>query len=400
MYEVRPASPAPDGAGPTSETFVQGYSSVDVLFVVDNSFGMGPIQDALAGGITPLLQRMALGKLDWRIGVISTDMGIAPFSGPGCPKGGGDGGELQTKPRKPGCTPPPDPYITPTNVGDAAAAFACIAALGTGGCGFERHFDAVLQALTPGKQPALNKGFLRDAALLMVVWVTNEDDCSAADPRIYDPDYITLGAWTSYRCFDQDIACGGKAADGSLTGCVSGSGSYLRPVKTMVQQLRSLKPSGSVAVLALTGPPRPVRVQGGSSPALQPSCTEAAGAITATPAIRLHELADQLGADGVAVSVCSDNLGDRLAEAVGSLRTTAGPYCLAHALEDPSRPGCSVVAVTPAGARLVLPPAVDGSPGFRIIHPVIPACKNGALVFDAAAAPPAGSEVTVTCAFK
>jgi hypothetical protein len=140
-----------------------------------------------------------------------------------------------------------------------------------------------------------------------------------------------------------------------------------------------------------------VRVEGGSEPKLLPSCS--GGGIQASPAIRIHELADQMGEDGDAVSICAGNLGDRLAEAVGGLRTTAGPYCLRHALRDPSRPGCAVVAVSPTGARIVLSPATDDSPGFRVIHPVIPACGNGALVFDPTAAPPAGSEVTLTCDF-
>ena len=272
VFTVHLWSPPGDAsAGRISETFVQGYSSVDLLFVVDNSFGMAPVQDALAGGITPLLQRMNLARLDWRIGVISTDLGIGPYAGPGCTVTGGDGGKLQHQPRKPGCTPPPDPYITASNVADPAAAFACIVPLGVQGCGFERPFDAVLQAITPARQPAANVGFLRDAALLMLVLVTNEDDCSAENPSIYDPDNVGLGDWGSYRCFAHDIQCSGTAADGSLTGCVSGKGPYLRTVSSVVEQLGALKPMGRVVVLALTGPPRPVVVQPKSE--LLPSCS-------------------------------------------------------------------------------------------------------------------------------
>ena|SRR5690554_4324485 len=58
--------------------------------------------------------------------------------------------------------------------------FACMSAVGT--CHIsastypERGLDAVYEALKPGSN--LNKGFLRDDALLLVVFVSDDDDCS------------------------------------------------------------------------------------------------------------------------------------------------------------------------------------------------------------------------------
>lgn len=389
-------TPRDGGVARTSESYVQGQTSVDVLFVIDNTPGMAQVQEAVADGIGDLIARLA--RLDWRIGVISSDLGIDPFTGPGCSKAGGDGAELLNIPRQSGCKPPPDRFITAKNVADPEAAFRCIALLGEQGCGFERPMEAALRAVDPGLRPAGNKGFLRDTALLMVVWVTNEDDCSAVDTRLYDPDLVALGVWSSYRCFAQDIKCTGAAGDGSLTGCASGKGSYLMSVTKVAYVLKALKPAGDVVVVAVVGPRTPVRVQAGTEPKVLPSCSGAT--VQARPAIRFHELVGEFDADGVAVSVCAPEPGRRLAEAAGSLRTSTGPYCFRHPFGDPARPACSVEAVLPDGTRVSVPPSAPGSPGFRIIHPVVPGCRYGALDFDDGARPPAGAEVVVTCEFE
>ena len=398
VFQLQYQSPLHDGGTQTSESFLQGQTSVDLLFVIDNTYGMQPVQSALAAGIGTVLQRMGLARMDWRIGVISSDLGIDPHSGPGCTVQGGDRAELQSKPRTAGCAPPPGPYITANNVADPAAAFQCIALLGSAGCGFERPFDAALRAVDPATQPVLNKGFLRDTALLMVIWVTNEDDCSATNHQIYDPDLVSLGLWTSYRCFAHDVECSGKAPDGSLTGCQSGKGAYLRPVKQVADQLGALKPMGSAAVVVVSGPAAPVRVDQAAEPKLLPSCS-GTGGVQATPAIRLLELVSLFGQDGAALPVCGSDVGQRLADAVVQLGSRTGPYCLRHALHDPAQPGCSVVVAPPGGFKTTVPPSSVGSPGFRIIHPVSPGCQHGALVFDDAVTPPAGAVVTITCDF-
>jgi hypothetical protein len=395
---IVPDDRLPDaGVARTSESYIQGQTSVDLLFVIDNTAGMAQVQSAVADDIGTLIARLELAKLDWRIGVISSDLGIDPFTGPGCSKAGGDGAELQNIPRQPGCKPPPDRFITAKNVADPEAAFRCIALLGEQGCGFERPMEAALRAVDPGSLPAGNKTFLRDTALLMVIWISNEDDCSAQDPRLYDPDLVALGVWSSYRCFDQDIKCTGKAGDGSLAGCASGKGSYLRPVSEVAKKLRALKPAGDVVVVAVVGPRTPVRAQEGNDPKVLPSCSGAK--VQARPAIRFHELVAEFGADGAAVSVCAPELGKRIAEAAGALRTSAGPYCFRNPFSSPGRPACSVEAVLPDGTRISVPPSAPGSPGFRIIHPLVPGCRHGALDFDDGARPPAGAEVFVTCSF-
>ena len=71
-------------------------------------------------------------------------------------------------------------------------AFGCIAAVGSAGCGFEAPLEAVYRVLTT---PAINPGFLRDDALLVVILMTDEDDCSAPpDTTLFDPSPAGIAA--------------------------------------------------------------------------------------------------------------------------------------------------------------------------------------------------------------
>lgn len=64
--------------------------------------------------------------------------------------------------------------------GDAnvAANFACIAKVGTSGPAFEMPLEGMKRALVDRVSDNTNAGFLREDALLAVVFLTDEDDCS------------------------------------------------------------------------------------------------------------------------------------------------------------------------------------------------------------------------------
>jgi hypothetical protein len=102
--------------------------------------------------------------------------------------------------------------------GDDAHAFAigvrCVAQTGTGGCGYEQPLEAMLKALTPstsatrffegttGHADGPNAGFVRPDSLLAIVHLTDEDDCSAADPGIYDFESTTYTGHVNLRCIE------------------------------------------------------------------------------------------------------------------------------------------------------------------------------------------------------
>jgi hypothetical protein len=60
--------------------------------------------------------------------------------------------------------------------------FACLAEVGTGGDGNEQIGGATVSALSPGKlaNGQCNEGFVRDDAILVVTFITDEDDMGSA----------------------------------------------------------------------------------------------------------------------------------------------------------------------------------------------------------------------------
>jgi len=50
------------------------------------------------------------------------------------------------------------------------------------GCGFEQQLESILVS----DRNTANGGFKRDRALLTVILITDEDDCSTTDPRVFD----------------------------------------------------------------------------------------------------------------------------------------------------------------------------------------------------------------------
>ena len=85
-------------------------------------------------------------------------------------------------------------YISDDNgvknyTGQLEDVFTCIAAVGDSGCGFEQPLASVVRALGADGRPAPpeNQGFLRPDALLFIVLLTDEDDCSVpAGSNLFD----------------------------------------------------------------------------------------------------------------------------------------------------------------------------------------------------------------------
>lgn len=397
-------------------------NQVDVLFVVDTSKSMLLEQEQLALNMPRLLKKLDAAGLDYRIGVISPDLGAGPHTFvETCSLPGGLGGRLQARPSGDGCSRPTDPWIAKhgeqTNVpgDDVAGAFACIARLGSGGCGFEQPLEAMLEALDPRTNP----GFLREDAALALVFLTDEDDCSARDPRLYDLRDLSLGP-ANWRCFDQAASCsnpaGGSAREpGPREDCVPRQDGLLQPIQRYVDAVRAAKPSGNVLVSVIAGPPTPVvaglrgGVGAGGAPGLDlaPSCsfqTEAWRA-EAFPAIRLSAFAAQFGAERSAfTNICTADLSpalDRLGELV--VDEPDPRWCLPHEpldLDPESAALEGACRVTHGSEEL---PSCDVAPDqtcYRLSRN--PGCPTSAtqLELDQAAKVRTASEIAVTCVLR
>jgi hypothetical protein len=243
----RLATPDPIPAVVDARTFKQSVNhKLDLLVMVDDSSSMAPLQTKLGAQLPNFLMALRDKNTqqypDLHVAVISSSLGGGAWANVNqCSSGshpGDDGGKFQQGPGGAGngsCAMlhGGEKYLkngdgtaaNPANFdGDIGAAFQCMALLGDGGCGFESQFESTYFALNkammplgtdPGQDPD-NGGFLRDDAVLAVVMLTNEDDCSVRnDSLVLDPginsatDPTGLGALQSYRCNEFGHLCDG-----------------------------------------------------------------------------------------------------------------------------------------------------------------------------------------------
>jgi hypothetical protein len=424
---------------------------LDVLFVVDDSGSMRQEQAALASGFdrfTELLED-AEGRLPGlHIGVASSNVGTGPEGSGGeqC-AGQGDDGVLRV--------PEACPVLTDGSrfirdvagaggardinyTGTLAEQFSCMAQLGTAGCGFEQHFESMKRALSG---QVLNGDFLRPEASLAVLFVADEDDCSATDRGLFDASQddraSELGEFSSFRCFEFGVECapvdGGERVVGPRTDCVPEEGSrYLASVSSYVEFLRGLKADPDrIFVSTITGDPGPVAVmedpeRDPTELMVAPTCTICPGGaasgcetrdalVSAAPAIRMQALVDAFGAAGHRQDICSydpatDSLdfGAALAGVAEKLAPRIATSCLSAIPLDTdddaagTQAACQLVEIAD-GAELAIPAcdaAVATLPCFRLRDNPDQCPATGlALAIDRGDAPPApGAVLSLRCA--
>lgn len=296
-------APVVDAGAPCEVIVEELPRPLDLLFVIDNSGSMRDEQQALAVELPRLIDILTTGDRDGdgvrdvlavedlHLGVVSTDMGLPGVLGREALQCGderlrplGDDGVLQHQPNvgmNPTltCARSYPRFLAFDSMrdrpGEVANDFACIASLGTLGCGFEQQLEAALKALWPsnnrvagrpvmldrpfiagsgqGAPDGANAGFLRNgsgdsASLVAVVLVTDEDDCSSWDlghlvPREFlasnDP-LVDVGL--NLRC---------------STEANRGDASRLHRVERYVDGLRALRPNQPELVVfaAIVGAP-------------------------------------------------------------------------------------------------------------------------------------------------
>lgn len=312
------------GAGGTGGTTVTGPfgSNVDILMMIDNSSSMTEMQQKLYLQLPLFIQSLQSLPTppSLHLAVVSSDMGAPGDSTAsiGCTPAG-DQGEFQSAPRSnPSLSPPitcTNTTITPslgapdsdhTFITDAdmmpnftdpslADVLQCIAMLGDMGCGFEHQLASIDRALGAdglGPAPSTNTGFLRPNAYLVIVMLTNEDDCSApANTELFSLNggmqniANPLGPIANYRCNQWGHLCTdpgtgrvemppltppsdtqgtSTAPTLDLTNCTSndtGSG-LLTPVAKFVSDIKALKPDPDhqIIVASIVAPATPYTV--------------------------------------------------------------------------------------------------------------------------------------------
>ena len=215
-YDVPPGGD--DGADDGGSEM--GCSKVDFLFVVDNSSSMADKQANLAAsfpGFIDAIQAQVEGQ-DYHIMVVDSDENPTWFCEPSVSNGDpacfgachpscspqnfacggytcGATNTLDAEDTRLGCgvvrplggeasnvdcgVPEGKRYVTASQP-DLDGTFGCMAKVGVSGHWFERPASATLAALDPDNlEGGCNDGFLRDDAILVLVWITDDFDRQA-----------------------------------------------------------------------------------------------------------------------------------------------------------------------------------------------------------------------------
>jgi hypothetical protein len=227
------AQPADPGTAALTVT-VASPRLLDLVVMIDNSPSMGVKVAKFSAAFPKLLSALVNpndGTLpDLRVAILDSDLGtgMAYASGSCGPKTLADGttsaygdlGRFQMLNTPLACAVTPGAEFLEYKsgralnyAGDLGAVFACLAGnLGTLGCGEEHslqalEFGLVAKGIGNDTQQA---DFLRPAAKLGLVFLTDEDDCSAATMDGLFGDQPELhGESASLRCATRSHACGG-----------------------------------------------------------------------------------------------------------------------------------------------------------------------------------------------
>ncbi|MCA9580646.1 MAG: hypothetical protein KC416_02555 [Myxococcales bacterium] len=402
-------------SGVVEKIAVENVDKVDFLFVIDNSTSMAEEQAKLKDQLPRLVKTLATGDIDedgnadfkpvkdLRIGVITTDMGVGGFSDKtGCSADDGDGGRLITRSApdaddRPTVGDPPmicgpngygnnETFVSfvPANDAGKEDAFAdkvsCVAVAGIGGCGFEQQLEAPLKALTPSSSDITFVGstkglgetnnFVRDDSLLVILMITDEEACSAADPEVSKWDSTTYPlpeADLNIRCSEFPQALYPVEVDGDVT------------KSRYVQGLLALREDnpGLLVFGAIVGIPEDLvpssaervkdvadtiledsRMQyeidrSGSIPALKPSCFAGSDGDAAPPRriVQVAKGLDELNASVTLQSICQDSFKPALDAIIRKIADALGATCLPRTL-NPNAEGlveCGVVETLPEG---------------------------------------------------
>lgn len=354
--------------------------AVDILFVIDNSGSMGGEQGTLAasfGSFIEVLEDQQVGA-NYRIAVTTT-AGDGNIRATTCRSRleeflfSWQFGDIDERQR--GCLDNcdletlaiADPWVEkgsggtnlPTGI-DVATALQCIGPQGINGPGFERQLESMRRTLVDDPS-----GFLRDDALLAVIIVTDEADCSADDDDQFWMESEGFVFWShperasSGACWNAGVTCVGGpgtydacfAQDKNRSGVATDDpdDAVLYPVQRYIDVLTEIGAAkqvqggqGEVLVALLAGVPLDYPQTGvltyqdsefeefNLEYGIGPACgkgTETISELPGIPPVRLREFAEAFESGQRNIfSICSEDYGiamTQIAAAIGDINERA-----------------------------------------------------------------------------
>ncbi|MEM1413758.1 MAG: hypothetical protein AAGH15_02595 [Myxococcota bacterium] len=409
--DLRPLNPC-TFANVSDDISIENVDEVDLLFMVDNSNSMEQEQASLTDEIPRLVRVLASGVLtdpdtggvvrefppvrSLRVGVISSDMGAGGNVVPTCTNSsfGDDGllidrGNVASMGRACEASYPSfleferDPGESEEDetarITQLANDVACVAELGTDGCGFEQQLEAILKSTTPasselrfqegtrgngdvnrveGSGSAMDPDddqFVRPNSLLAIVALTDEDDCSVREPDLYNPSSTRFRGDLNLRCFNHPEAVHpvSRYVNGLLA--LRASQPSLLVYAAIVGIPVRLAPGrGEVADFDTIPADRDMqeRVDPDNPNRLETSCN-VPGRGLAFPPRRMVQVAQELqerGAAGVVQSICQRDFGPALDTIIDKIADALGGTCLPRPLNRNAQGlvACQVTELLPA----------------------------------------------------
>ncbi|MEM7153548.1 MAG: hypothetical protein AAF799_11950 [Myxococcota bacterium] len=410
--------------------------AVDILFVIDNSGSMGGEQGTLAqnfASFIDVLENQQVGA-NYRIG-ITTSAGDGGLRATSCRTRLNEFtftwqfGTIDERQR--GCLDNcdidlitiPEPWVEkssgqtnlPPGVG-MTEVLQCIGPQGINGPGFERPLEAMRNALLDDLE-----GFVRDDALLAVIFVTDEADCSMSESNM---SWISSDAgsvfWThpdrssSGVCWAAGVSCEGgpgvyddcvvadKDRDGLITS--DEDEAVLFPVQRYIDVLTDISEQkqmdggqGEVLVALLAGVPLDYPDTGeiiyedsafedfNLEYGIGPGCgqgTETVHSPPGIPPVRLRQFAEAFATEERNIhSICSDDYSaplEQIADAIGEVSERACfNGCVVDAEPETAslEPDCTLFETfTGATPDMPVPPCTVLKGGWAFPSPDVDAC--------------------------
>ncbi len=334
--------------------------SVDLLLMVDNSNSMSEEQASLAVALPNLVRGIISGDVDLdgdidfapvgslHLGVVTSDMGTGGFAVPTCSEANfGDDGVLRTRSGSSDrdCAGAFPTFLEFDPRGDVtveefATRAACVTTAGRGGCGFEQQLEAVLKAVTPSRSPidfvmgtsghadGANVGFLRDDSILVILVVTDENDCSALDPEVFNPTSRVYTGDLNLRCFAHPGAV--HPVERYIDGLLALRSD--QPDRLVFATIVGIPPdlSGASADTILADRRVTERVDPAMSTRLTPSC-DVPGRGLAFPPTRIVQVAQGIsrrGGRSLNLSICQEDFSPAVGLILEEVGAAARPICL------------------------------------------------------------------------
>ncbi|MBW2688025.1 MAG: hypothetical protein JRE19_19280, partial [Deltaproteobacteria bacterium] len=269
------------------------------------------------------------------------------------------------------------------------------------GCGFEQQLESILAS----DRNTANFGFSRDGALLAVILITDEDDCSTTDPRVFDIEARDSNPYKgplngtdqlqfNLRCWEH------RDALRNVQEYVSGIAALKSdPSQVVFAAITGIPEDGALdranfntdedryaaildhsAMVEIPNPDETVQICDGGdnddlvcadasecpggtcivtpaqNQALTPSCTASDGSGAAAPGRRIVETMEGLAASNTGVgtvveSICADDYAPALNAIVDRIAAALRQLCLPRPLNRNSidMVGCEVREVQPEG---------------------------------------------------